>query len=187
MVGALVGGLWLVFVTVWLVAATRAKRQARSTMAGVVFRLALIVTVALLVRASVVSRAVHHVHGPIVNAYRAEAWLGVALCATGIGIAIWARFYIGRNWGMPMSLREGHELITTGPYAFVRHPIYSGILVAVLGTALAFGGWSLVLVALFFAYFIFAALTEERTMTQQFPAQYPAYRQRTKMLIPFVF
>jgi protein-S-isoprenylcysteine O-methyltransferase Ste14 len=88
---------------------------------------------------------------------------------------------------MPMSLREGHELVTTGPYAFVRHPIYSGILLAVVGTTLVKGFPSIVLLAAFFAYFVYAANVEERNMMRQFPNEYPAYVNRTKMLIPFLF
>jgi len=60
--------------------------------------------------------------------------VGVALCALGIGLAIWARTYLGRNWGMPMSRKENPELVTSGPYAYVRHPIYTGLLIAMLGS-----------------------------------------------------
>ncbi len=88
---------------------------------------------------------------------------------------------------MPMSLREGHELVTTGPYAFVRHPIYTGILLAVIGTTLVRGIPWIVLSAAIFAYFIYAATIEERSMIGQFPKEYPAYVNRTKMLIPFLF
>ena len=66
-----------------------------------------------------------------------SAILGVALCALGVGLAIYARFYLGSNWGLPMSRKANPELITSGPYAFVRHPIYSGLLLAMIGSALA--------------------------------------------------
>ncbi|MGH8300548.1 MAG: methyltransferase family protein, partial [Steroidobacteraceae bacterium] len=93
---------------------------------------------------------------------------------------------LGRNWGMPMSLRQGHELVTSGPYAYVRHPIYTGIMLAMIGSALAVGLLWLLLFALYFAYFLFSARTEEQMMLAQFPDTYPAYRRRTRMLIPFV-
>jgi protein-S-isoprenylcysteine O-methyltransferase Ste14 len=188
--GAILGGLWLVFLAVWLVSSTHVKRSASSSASTLVtptvFRLLLIVLVALLVRESLVSHAGRHVHGAILSGNRFQAVVGVALCAVGIAIAIWARFCIGQNWGMPMSLREGHELVTTGPYAFVRHPIYTGILLALAGTTLTVGHWSIALFPLYLAYFIYAATMEERTMKEQFPTQYPVYARRTKMLLPFV-
>jgi protein-S-isoprenylcysteine O-methyltransferase Ste14 len=114
-------------------------------------------------------------------------WLGVGLMVIGIGFAFWARAHLGRNWGIPMSLREGHELVTSGPYAYVRHPIYTGLMLAMIGTALAMGLLGLVFFAVAFAYFLVSARTEEKMMLAQFPDTYPAYRRRTKMLIPFVF
>ncbi|HEY6325210.1 MAG TPA: isoprenylcysteine carboxylmethyltransferase family protein [Candidatus Cybelea sp.] len=111
---------------------------------------------------------------------------GVILCALGVAIAIWARVYLGRNWGPPMSRKEAPELVTSGPYAYVRHPIYTGILLAMIGSALAESVLWLIPLAASGAYFIYAARTEERTLEREFPGQYPAYRRRTKMLVPFV-
>ncbi|MGB8964770.1 MAG: isoprenylcysteine carboxylmethyltransferase family protein [Candidatus Cybelea sp.] len=126
-----------------------------------------------------------HVPHAVTNVSPIAASVGVALCALGIGVAIWARTVLGRNWGMPMSLREGHELVTTGPYAFVRHPIYTGILLAVAGTTLVeWFPWMVLLVGF---YFVYAAKVEERSMTRQFPGEYPDYKNRTKMLIPLLF
>ena len=86
-----------------------------------------------------------------------------------------------------MSLRQGHELVTSGPYALVRHPIYTGIMLAMIGAAVTLSFLWLILFTLYFAYFIVSARTEEKMMLAQFPDTYPAYRRRTKMLIPFVF
>lgn len=113
-------------------------------------------------------------------------WVGVGLVLTGFGFALWARMHLGRNWGMPMSLRQGHELVTSGPYAHVRHPIYSGIMLATVGCILAAGLFWLLPFVLCFVYFLISARTEETMMIEQFPDAYPAYRRRTKMLIPFV-
>jgi protein-S-isoprenylcysteine O-methyltransferase Ste14 len=112
--------------------------------------------------------------------------IGVALCALGVGFAVWARLYIGRNWGMPMSRRENPELVTTGPYAFVRHPIYTGIIFAMLGSAIAVNVMWALLLFVIVPYFIYSATREEAFMIEQFPGAYPAYRKRTKMLLPFV-
>jgi protein-S-isoprenylcysteine O-methyltransferase Ste14 len=112
--------------------------------------------------------------------------LGAVLFVCGIALAVWARICLGRNWGMPMTRKDEPELVTAGPYALVRHPIYSGILLAVLGTALATDIYWLVAFAVLGVYFIYSARVEERLMTSAFPATYPSYRAKTKMLIPFV-
>jgi protein-S-isoprenylcysteine O-methyltransferase Ste14 len=112
--------------------------------------------------------------------------IGVMLCATGVGLMVAARIHLGRNWGMPASRKENPELITSGPYAHVRHPIYGGIMLAMLGTTIgATVFWSVPLL-LFSLYFVHAARREENIMTTQFPEQYPAYMRRTRMLLPFV-
>lgn len=112
--------------------------------------------------------------------------VGAALVACGLGTAVWARVALGREWGMPMTEREEPQLVTSGPYRLIRHPIYSGILLATIGTALAVSlGW-LVPAAVAAAYFGYSATVEERMMTEQFPDTYPQYQARTKMLIPFL-
>jgi protein-S-isoprenylcysteine O-methyltransferase Ste14 len=186
--GALIMGLWLTFLTYWLVSAMRVKRSVSGTWwRGAIFRAAIAMGVVLLLRASLREHVWRYAPLVETNFGTIAASVGVAACTLGIGIAIWGRTYIGRNWGMPMSLREGHELVTTGPYAFVRHPIYTGILVAAVGTTLVQSfPWILLLTA-FSAYFVYAAKAEERSMTRQFPNEYPNYMNRTKMLIPFVF
>ena len=111
---------------------------------------------------------------------------GAALVLLGLGLAIFARAYLGRNWGMPMSRKAEPELVTGGPYAFVRHPIYSGIILALLGSAIGQNIiWALPLI-LFAPYFLYSARREEELMCEQFPAQYPQYMRRTKMIVPFV-
>ena len=113
--------------------------------------------------------------------------VGVPLVIAGIAFAIWARLTLGSNWGMPMTLRENPELVTGGPYAFVRHPIYTGIIFAMLGTALTFGAWWFTVLIIAFGYFLISTAQEEKDMVQHFPDTYPAYVARTKRLIPFVF
>jgi len=114
-------------------------------------------------------------------------WLGLALFVVGLGLAVWARLYIGRNWGTPMSQKDDPELVTTGPYRTIRHPIYTGIILGMIGTALAISLWGLIVAAVLAGYFTYSAFTEERNMAATFPDTYPAYRASTKMLIPFVF
>jgi len=107
--------------------------------------------------------------------------------ALGLSFAIWARVHIGRNWGTPMSQKDDPELVTSGPYHSVRHPIYSGILMAGVGTAVALSWFWLIAVVLAGAYFLYSATVEERNLAKQFPEAYPTYRRSTKMLVPFVF
>jgi len=111
---------------------------------------------------------------------------GVIMFAEGLMLAIWARIYLGRNWGMPMTEKREPELVTSGPYRFVRHPIYSGILLGFAGTALATNIYWLIVFGVCSVYFIYSARVEEGIMTSSFPSAYPSYRTRTKMLIPFV-
>jgi protein-S-isoprenylcysteine O-methyltransferase Ste14 len=120
------------------------------------------------------------VHSPVLGA------IGAVVFVAGIGLAIWARVHLGRNWGMPMTQKAEPELVTSGPYRFVRHPIYSGLLAALLGTALATNLIGLIIVAVLGGYFYYSATVEERNLIARFPNAYPAYRARTKKLIPFV-
>ena len=113
--------------------------------------------------------------------------VGLALFALGLGFAIWARVHIGRNWGTPMTQKDEPELVTSGPYHLARHPIYSGVLLAGVGTAVALSWQWLIAVALAGIYFVYSATVEERYLTMQLPDAYPAYKRSTKMLLPFIF
>ncbi len=112
---------------------------------------------------------------------------GFALTLCGALFAAWARLTLGTNWSGRPSVKAGHELIVTGPYALVRHPIYTGLLLGLAGTALAVGEWRAIL-GLVTILLAFAAKMkqEERLMMQTFPEAYPRYRKRVKALIPGV-
>jgi protein-S-isoprenylcysteine O-methyltransferase Ste14 len=114
------------------------------------------------------------------------AVIGAVVFAAGIAVAIWARVHLGRNWGMPMTQKAEPELVTSGPYRFVRHPIYSGLLAGVLGTALATNLIGVIIAAILGGYFYYSASVEEKNLTAIFPTAYPEYQAGTKMLIPFV-
>ena len=115
------------------------------------------------------------------------AYIGLALTLAGTGFAIWARAYLGQNWSSNVTIKEDHRLIQTGPYAVVRHPIYSGFLLAFLGTALAFGQVrGLVAWALAFVGWRLKSRMEEEFMQQRFGAEYADYKRRVRELIPFV-
>jgi protein-S-isoprenylcysteine O-methyltransferase Ste14 len=179
--------LWLGFVVYWVVSALRAKRTIRSPAwwRHLVVRLAVVALVIGAAQFPSVRHALHaaaeHRGGDILMGA-----IGTLLVICGIGLAVAARTYLGRNWGMPMSRKEDPELVTGGPYRLVRHPIYTGIIVALLGSAIGDNLLWLAPLLLSGAYFIYSARREEALMCQQFPVQYPAYMQRTWMLLPFV-
>jgi len=173
--------VWVVFWLGWLVFAFGAKPTVRRR------RRARPVALLIIMIGGVVIRVLRPggpnglvVHSPVVRA------IGAALVLCGLATAVRARVALGRNWGMPMTEKDEPELVSTGPYRLVRHPIYSGIVLATVGTALAVSlGW-LVVAAVLGVYFGYSATVEERTLTEQFPEAYPCYRARTKMLIPFL-
>ncbi len=172
---------WAAFWLYWLVAAFFTKRGRRAPWSRELrIRAVIGVLVILLFRLGAFRG-----HGLNTDPWRAG--IGLVLFALGLGFAIWARIHIGRNWGTPMTQKDEPELVTSGPYHLVRHPIYSGILVAGVGTAVALSWLWLPAVILAGVYFVYSATVEERYMAEQFPDSYPVYKRSTKMLFPFVF
>jgi protein-S-isoprenylcysteine O-methyltransferase Ste14 len=113
--------------------------------------------------------------------------IGVVLCGLGAALAIWARNVLGKNWSSVPQIKAGHELIQTGPFRLVRHPIYTGILLALFGTCFGRGRiQGLVLFLFCFVAFWIKLKVEESFMSQQFPEAYPQYRNSTKALIPHI-
>ena len=114
-------------------------------------------------------------------------WSGAAVTAGGLLFAVWARRHLGSNWSQAVTVKKGHELITSGPYAFVRHPIYTGLLLAFAGSAIARGEWRGVLaVALIFGVLWHKLRLEEKWMRAQFGESYKAYSRRVAALLPYV-
>jgi len=118
------------------------------------------------------------------------AWafsIGAAVTLMGLLFSVWARAYLGRNWSGTVTVKQDHELITTGPYRIVRHPIYTGLLLAFIGSAFARGDLgSVVAVVLVFLAFRRKLGMEERWMREQFGEAYVAYSQRVPALVPFL-
>jgi protein-S-isoprenylcysteine O-methyltransferase Ste14 len=115
-------------------------------------------------------------------------WLGAAVTIAGLLFAVWARVHLGRNWSRSVTIKQDHELIATGPYALVRHPIYTGILTGFLGMAIAISqvrGF-IVLVLIFLAFWMKLRM-EERWMRSQFGETYAAYAHQTAALVPYLF
>ena len=115
------------------------------------------------------------------------ALAGAALAVAGVLLAFWARASLGRNWSGRVTIKQDHQLILRGPYAFVRHPIYTGLLAGMLGTALIYGRARCFVGLLICALALWLkSQTEEKFMLQQFGEQYAHYRQKVRALVPFV-
>jgi protein-S-isoprenylcysteine O-methyltransferase Ste14 len=174
-----IGVGWLVFWLGWLAAAAGAKSGRTRWRRDGGVRLVIVALILLLAR-------VHAFRGSSTH-NAAVAGVGLALFVLGLAVAVWARVYLGRNWGMPMSQKDNPELVTTGPYRWIRNPIYSGLILAMIGTTVAVSFDGLVVVVVLGGYFVYSAVMEQRLMAEQFPDTYPAYRNSTRMLIPFLF
>ena len=117
----------------------------------------------------------------------AIASIAVILCVAGLLFCIWARITLGRNWSGTITLKEKHELIVRGPYRFVRHPIYTGLLAMVVATVITVGHVAAIVGAvLVFLSFWIKLSTEEEVMLKQFANEYVDYQHRVKRIIPFV-
>jgi len=116
----------------------------------------------------------------------ATHWIGVALVIAGLVFAIWARVHLGGNWSGTVTIKQGHELIRSGPYAYVRHPIYTGLVTALLGTTVASGTVHAAIgLAIIVASFVRKLGTEEDFMRETFPGEYQRYSAEVPALIPF--
>jgi protein-S-isoprenylcysteine O-methyltransferase Ste14 len=112
-------------------------------------------------------------------------WLGLALVVLGLAFSVSARVWLGNNWSGVVTLKQDHELIRSGPYRWVRHPIYTGLLLAILGSAIALGEWrGLIALVLVAAAVLRRIAIEERFLTQQFGAAYARYRAEVPALVP---
>jgi len=180
---------WDIFVVVWLIAMFSNKRTAKRQTAGSRLRYWILFILAfwLLFRG-----AFQHGQHPLAHVVlphsAALSAIGLALTVLGLAIAIWARLVLGRNWSGTVTFKENHELILRGPYAFVRHPIYTGMLSMYLGTALALGTvGSLIGLPILFLSFRIKYRQEEALMIEHFGDQYRVYMKRVSAVIPFMF
>jgi protein-S-isoprenylcysteine O-methyltransferase Ste14 len=176
--------IWYAIGALWLVMAFHTKRTIKRR--GIDVRVLLLVSfvVAFLLRSHDDVNKIHeHLWAPTATL----GWLGVAFMIIGASFGVWARFTIGTNWSGDVTLKEDHELIQRGPYALVRHPIYTALFTMLLGSALAYGQYETAFI------FVVAVLVfsikmraEERLMSEAFPDQYPEYRRHVKAVIPFI-
>jgi protein-S-isoprenylcysteine O-methyltransferase Ste14 len=183
----LVGSSWAAWLLFWVVSAAHVKRTLRREplwSRGAHFLPMLIAFTLLAVRAQADSDFLFERFVP--RSVLLDG-LGCLLVVAGLSFAVWARVHLGTNWSGRVTVKENHELIRTGPYALVRHPIYTGLLLAILGSALVVGEWrGLVATLLMVISFWRKLRLEEALMRQTFGEQYQRYREHTAALIPFV-
>jgi protein-S-isoprenylcysteine O-methyltransferase Ste14 len=178
-------GLWLAWLLYWLIAALGAKITQRRESLG--SRLSHVVPLLIGVTLIAWPRVPWDwLSLPLLPHRPLTYGVGLALVVLGLAFTVWARLHLGRNWSGTVTLKEGHELIRSGPYAYVRHPIYTGLLVALLGSAVACGELrAMIGLSVVAAAFIRKLRIEERFMRALFPGQYPRYCTEVPALIPF--
>lgn len=182
----ILSGLWLGWALYWLIAALNAKTtQRREPRASrLMFTVPALIAAFLLMSSR---SAGAFLSGRFLPDSELTLDLGIALLAAGLAFSVWARVHLGRNWSGTVTIKQEHELIRTGPYRFVRHPIYTGLLLGFVGTAIARGEWrGLVAVAILLAAVWRKAMVEERFMVEHFGDAYARYRAEVRALIPFV-
>lgn len=182
--------IWIVFVSIWALAAfffTPKRTIRRQSVPILLLQSAVVVAVVflptLLFPSQFHSLSEKHFLAPQSSLHG----IGILLTLAGCAFALWARAVLGRNWSGTVTVKEDHELITHGPYAWVRHPIYSGLLLALLGTALVVGKLIyLSLIPICLLALVYKFIAEEKFMLETFGNRYRSYRLRVKALIPYI-
>jgi protein-S-isoprenylcysteine O-methyltransferase Ste14 len=183
---------------VWAVSAFNVKRDIRGGSGNIrqqfwVVRLVAAAIVLLFVAVRIATGTAHFTNSRLIFTRvifpqsRVLDWTAAALSVIGVGFAIWARVHLGRNWSPRPAVKENHELVTTGPYAYVRHPIYTGLILMAFGTALTGSIWGLGVFIVAVLFYVSRIGREEKIMLELFPDAYPMYQARTKKLIPWVW
>lgn len=179
--------LWLAWLLYWLIAAVGTKPSVRreSSWSRAARAVPLYAAAALLFIRSEPSGG--FLFERFVPSSAPIARLGLALVCGGLALGVWARLYLGRNWSGNVTVKQDHELVRGGPYARIRHPIYTGLLLALFGSALALGQWrGLLAVALAFGAFWYKLRLEERWMRETFGEVYACYQRQSWALIPWL-
>jgi protein-S-isoprenylcysteine O-methyltransferase Ste14 len=176
--------LWLAWLAYWLFAAWDVKpTRRREPWPSRLLTIALIIPAALLM--AVRGHWLPWLGARFLPDTMIVYLLGLLVVMAGLGFAVWARVHLGRNWSGTVTVKENHELVRSGPYAIVRHPIYAGLLLAMLGTAIAVGEWRGLLSFCFLsAAFLLKLRREERFMAESFPDTYASYRAQVPALVP---
>ena len=178
--------VWIVFAIYWQIKAadTKATRRLESAPSRIFRVVIFLIAIALL---SVPRIPLPWLYLQLWPHGYLPFWLGAAITIAGLLFAVWARLHLGRNWSRSVTIKQGHELITTGPYAMVRHPIYTGILTGFVGMAIAIAQVrGFIVVVLISLVFWLKLRMEEKWMRSQFGETYATYAQQTAALVPYI-
>jgi protein-S-isoprenylcysteine O-methyltransferase len=171
---------WIIFFVYWIVSAKEIKPDQKVSWkaGGIGWQIGVVVAFLLLSQM-----------GPLLPFRNNLAKIvAVLLVFAGMYIAIWARSMLGENWSKDVALKQGQQLVRIGAYRLIRHPIYSGYMLMLLGTVIYFNKYSLVILCVILSYFLIYKLKqEEELLSKEFPSGYKRYKQRTKRLIPFIW
>jgi protein-S-isoprenylcysteine O-methyltransferase Ste14 len=185
-IGTIIPALWVSWLLYWWLSArnVKATRSRESLAAELRHRAPLMLAALFLAAPRLLPRVLSRRFLPAGHLFPI---LGTVLLAAALGFTVWARRHLGRNWSASVVVKEDHALVRTGPYRYVRHPIYTGILLAFLGMVVALGEVR-GLVALAFAAtaFVVKSRAEEARMRATFP-EYDSYAQQTSAIIPYVY
>jgi protein-S-isoprenylcysteine O-methyltransferase Ste14 len=180
---------WIIFLLYWFVSSLSVKpTQERNSGVGR-FRWVIIgIVIAVLLFTKVFGLSIPFLTISLISHSELLSVASVILVIIGLVIALLARRMLAGNWSKDVDVKVDHELITSGIYRYVRHPIYTGVLLMGLGSGLLVGTTSVFLIFLaMFGFFWFKARREEKLLTKHFPKEYPAYKRHTKALIPFIW
>jgi protein-S-isoprenylcysteine O-methyltransferase Ste14 len=182
----LIPGLWCAWGGYWWLAARDVKTTARQeSVASRIAHIGPLIVAALLLAMPRLS--LPWLYDYFIVQSPLTYWIGVGLLAGGLAFAVWARVTLGRNWSGTVTVKQDHELIRRGPYRWVRHPIYTGLLFGFLGTAVALAQWrGLLAVVIVFVALWRKLRLEERWMSELFGDQYERYRREVAALLPFL-
>ena len=179
---------WAMLVVIWVVASFGTKKTASVTHKGeqIVAFIIMCIGFGLIFNRQTLPWGLSYY---LLHPAAQSSLLGDVFALSGVVFAIWARIALGKNWsGVAATIKKDHQLVESGPYAYVRHPIYGGFLTAAIGTAFTIGTVASFLAVIFlFTAFTIRIRREEEMLTLQFPDKYPAYMTRTKALIPYLF
>lgn len=187
LINVIIGMCWIVFWLYWIFSAFKSKKDAPLSNVNVfvasrggLLVLAFLVTVAF--RQLPVSITSHSL-----GTSPPAQIVGLIIYLAGYSVALWARRHLGRNWGMPMTEKLKPSFVTSGPYQYIRHPIYAGMLLMIIGSAIDVNAYWLIAFIVAVIYFMCSAVVEEQIMYREFPKDYKEYKRQTKMLLPYIF
>ena len=184
--GLLLFGVWIAFWAYWFITAarTRASSKRRQSFPP----LLLITAIAILTWALLAGEGPPGLlQARVIPGGDWTLLAGLAVTVLGLGFAVWARVHLGRNWSSRPTIRVGHTLVRTGPYRFVRNPIYTGLLIGYTGTAIVIGAlWAFVLILFLLVAFLVRIRGEEKLLLGEFGEEYEKYRKEVRSLIPYL-